>query len=313
MKIVVQEGLSSEEMARLTSLFPDMDVVTAESEDEALEAIVDAEIYFGRIPRSVFLKANKLRWIQVFGAGVETQLFPELIESDVILTCTSGAFNNVVADHAFALILAIARHIPTHVRNQDKGIWDRSGVCHQIAGQTVGIIGLGNIGSEIAKRAHVFGMKVLAVDMRSMECPDFVDRLCGLKDMDKVLKNADYLVVIVPLTKKTRGMIGAAELSKMKPTANLINVGRGPIVDQAALIDALKNGVIAGVGTDVFENEPIEPESELWNLKNVVMTPHIAGPAPESRAASFEIFLENIKRFLAGEDMISVIDKREGF
>ena len=313
MKILSQVQLEDEEIKKLKAVMPDLEVVTARSMNDALNEIVDSDIFFGRIPLEVFLAAKQLCWIQVFGAGVETCIFPELVESDVILTSTSGAFNYAMADHTFALILAISRGIAFFVRNQSKKVWDRSRVLHQLAGQTLGVIGLGNIGCEIARRGKVFGMKVLAVDVRAMECPSFVDQLCGLDGMDQVLSQSDYLVIIVPLTEETRGMIGAEELIKMKPTAHLINVGRGPVVDEPALIDALKNRLIAGAGLDVFEKEPLPPDSELWDMENVVITAHVGGPSPETRALSFDIFLENFKKFVAGESLRSVINKRCGY
>ena len=156
-------------------------------------------------------------------------------------------------------------------------------------------------------------MKVVAADIRAMECPAFVDKLYGMEDMDQVLMQSDYLVTVVPLTSETRGMMGAAELRKMKPTAHIINIGRGPIIDQAALIEALKNGVIAGAGLDVFEEEPLPADSELWDMENVVITPHVGGQSPEARAASLEIFVENFKRYAAGEPLGNVIDKQRQF
>lgn len=313
MKILSQIRLKDEEIEKLKEVVPDLKVVVARGMDDALKEIVDSDIFFGRIPRPVFLAAKRLRWVQVFGAGVETCIFPELIQSDVILTNTSGAFNQVMADHAFALILAISRGIAFFVRNQSQRAWKRAGPLHQLAGQSLGIIGLGNIGCEIARRGKAFGMEVAAADARSMECPAFVDQLWGVKDMDRVLEQSDYLVITAPLTPETRGMIGAAELRKMKPTAHLINIGRGAIVDEAALIDALKNGVIAGAGLDVFDKEPLPQDSEFWDMENVVISPHMGGLAPETRAISFEIFLENLKKFVAGEPLRNVVNKHHGY
>lgn len=313
MKILSQVELKDEEIERLKTVLPGLKVVVAPGVDEELEEIADSDIFFGRIPRPVFLAAKQLKWIQVFGAGVETQFFPELVESEVILTNTSGAYNQTMADHAFALILGISRGVAISERNRPRRVWGRTGTLRQLGGQTLGIIGLGNIGCEIAKRGKVFGMKVVAADIRDMERPDFVDQLWNIQDIDRVLEQSDYLVLVAPLTSKTRGMIGARELSKMKPTACLINIGRGALVDEPALINALKTGVIAGAGLDVFINEPLPPDSELWDMENVVMTPHIGGLSPESRAFSFEIFLENFKKFVAGEPLRNVIDKQRQF
>jgi phosphoglycerate dehydrogenase-like enzyme len=313
MKIVSQVELSNEEIDRLKSVVSGLEVVVATEEDQELEEIADADIFFGRIPQSVFIAGKNLKWVQVFGAGVETQFFPEMVQSDVILASTSGAYNQTMADQAFALILGISRGIAMFERKRLKKQWGRTKSLRQLAGQTLGIIGLGNIGGEIARRGKAFGMKVIAADIKDMECPAFVDQLCRLDNMDEVLKNADYLVIIVPLTDKTRGMIGDAEIKKMKPTAHLINIGRGPLVNEPALINALKTGIIAGAGLDVFMNEPLPPESEFWDMENVVMTPHIGGLSPETRAISFEIFLENFRRFINGEPLRSVIDKQRQF
>jgi phosphoglycerate dehydrogenase-like enzyme len=314
MKILSQIELKDEEIEGLKTAAPDLEVVVAGlSMDDALKEIVDSDIFLGRIPRPVFLAAERLRWVQAFGAGVETCIFPELVQSDVILTNTSGAHSQTMADHAFALILAISRGIARCVRDQSQRVWRRIRTFRQLAGQTLGVIGLGNIGCEIARRGKAFGMKVVALDVKSMECPAFVDELWDVKDIDQVLEQSDYLVIAAPLTSETRSMISAAELRKMKPTAHLINIGRGPIIDEAALIDALKNGVIAGAGLDVFEKEPLPPDSELWDMENVIITPHMGGAAPETRVLSFEIFLENLKKFVVGEPLKNVVNKYRGY
>lgn len=313
MKILSQVKLEDVEIKRLKTVVPCLDVVVALSIDDALKEIVDSDIFFGRIPRPVFLEAKLLRWVQVRGAGVETCIFPELVESDVILTNTSGAYNHAMADHAFALILAMSREIARCVRTQPQKVWQRGRTAQQLAGQTLGIIGLGNIGCEIAIRGRAFGMKVAAADARSMGCPAFVDELWGVENLDRVLEQSDYIAIAAPLTAETKGMIGPTQLRKMKPTARLVNIGRGPIINEAALIDALKNGVIAGAGLDVFEKEPLPPDSELWDMENVIITPHMGGQAPETGAIAFEIFLENLKRFVSGEPLRNVVDKNRGY
>ncbi len=313
MKILSQVELEEIEIERLKAELPNLKVVVAPSIEKEMEEIVDADIFFGRIPQSVFIAGKKLRWVQVFGAGVETQFFPELVNSDVILTNTSGAYNHTMADQAFALILAISRGIAMFERNRKQRIWGRTNMLHQLAGQTLGIVGLGNIGSEIAKRGKAFGMKIVAVDIRDMECPSYVDQLCKLDKLDDALRQSDYLVLIVPLTDITKGMIGKEQLKKMKPTAYLINIGRGQLVDEKALIEALKTGVIAGAGLDVFEKEPLPPDSELWDMENVVMSPHVGGLSPETRALSFEIFLDNFKRFISNKPLRNVVDKKRQF
>jgi phosphoglycerate dehydrogenase-like enzyme len=313
MKILSQVTLSNEEIERLKSVLPGLEVVVETGIEGELREVEDADIFFGRIPREVFIKGKNLKWVQVFGAGVETQFFPELVQSDAILCNTSGAYNQTMADQAFALILGISRGVAMSERNRPKRAWGQTRVLRQLGGQTLGIIGLGNIGCEIARRGKAFGMNVLASDLMVNECPVFVDKLWGLDNMDEVLKESDYLVLIVPLTDKTRGMIGAEQLKKMKPTAHLINVGRGPLVDETALINALKTGVIAGAGLDVFMVEPLPADSELWDMENVVMTPHIGGLSPETRAISYEIFLENFKKFVKGEPLRNVVDKKRQF
>ncbi|MBD3182340.1 D-2-hydroxyacid dehydrogenase [Candidatus Poribacteria bacterium] len=314
MKIVSQVKLTEEEIARLKSVSPDVEIKIAGYDfKNAAKEIVNADIFFGRIPCEVFREGKQLKWVQVFGAGVETCMFPEMVESDVILTNTSGAFNNVMADHAFGLILSISRGIANFVKNQLQRKWSRDGVYHQLSGQTLGIIGLGNIGCEIARRSQAFGMKIAAADIRTMECPVFVNELWGMDDKEEVIKQSDYLLIVVPLTPETRGLIGAEDIKMMKPTAHLINIGRGPVVDEKALIAALKDGTIAGAGLDVFEKEPLPEDSELWGMDNVVVSPHMGGIAPETRDESFEIFLENFEKFVTGKPLRNVIDKARQF
>ena len=189
MKIVSQVELEDEEIKKLKAIVPDLEVVLARGVDDALAEIPDTDIFLGRIPQALFREARQLKWVQSFGAGVETCMFPEFIESDITLTNTSGAHIHTMSDHAFALILSISRGIANSVKNQLRNAWIQAADLCQLAGQTLGIVGLGNIGCEIARRGKAFGMRVLAADIRSMECPVFVDQLFGIQDLGLHIPN----------------------------------------------------------------------------------------------------------------------------
>jgi len=191
--------------------------------------------------------------------------------------------------------------------------WEGRRSSGELCGKTLGIVGLGGIGSEVAKRAKAFGMRVIATRRRPDRRSEFADEVRGADELGWLLGESDFVAVCSALTHETRHLIGAEELKRMKATAYLINIGRGGLVDEGALVAALRGGEIAGAGLDVFEREPLPSESPLWEMPNVMITPHDAGSSPRSHERLMEVFLENLRRYVAGEPLLNVVDKRAGY
>jgi len=290
-------------------------ILLARDDINLVEDIESAEVILGDISREEFRKAKNLRWIQATGAGVDRLLFPELVESNVILTNASGVHPISIAEHTFAFILAITRGLIKSFEGKRLKVWFHNEVSiDELYGKTIGIIGYGKIGQGIARLAKGFGMRVIGLKRDpGKEVEVKPDVLLGKESLDMLLKESDIVVIIVPLTKETYNLIGARELNLMKPTSILINVARGKVVDESALIKALRERRILSAGLDVFETEPLPPDSELWDLDNVVITPHIAGLNPYYTDRLLEIFIKNLQTYPDVSKMINVVDKRLGY
>lgn len=290
-------------------------ILLARDDINLVEDIESAEVILGDISREEFRKAKNLRWIQATGAGVDRLLFPELVESNVILTNASGVHPISIAEHTFAFILAITRGLIKSFEGKRLKVWFHNEVSiDELYGKTIGIIGYGKIGQGIARLAKGFGMRVIGLKRDpGKEVEVKPDVLLGKESLDTLLKESDIVVIIVPLTKETYNLIGARELNLMKPTSILINVARGKVVDESALIKALRERRILSAGLDVFETEPLPPDSELWDLDNVVITPHIAGLNPYYTDRLLEIFIKNLQTYPDVSKMINVVDKRLGY
>jgi phosphoglycerate dehydrogenase-like enzyme len=306
---------------RLQRDFPDLTITHLDSYDRAEEEIRDAEVVVAwSIRPEQFKAAKKLRWIHSPAAAVHQLMFPELINSDVILTNAREVHGPVVAEHVIALIFALAKKLPDAVRLQQKRIWGQQRIWRsqprprEVAGATLGLIGLGSIGREVAKRANALGMNVMAVrDNPSKEKPQGVKQVYGSSDLRTLLERSDYLVLAVPVTPSTQKLMNADRFSQMKSDAYLINVGRGPLIDETALAAALRNHRIAGGALDVFEQEPLPTDSPLWDLENLLITPHTAGLTEKLWSRHYELFSENLRRYLAGHPLLAMVDKQRGY
>ena len=314
MKFVVAHSIDAESLERLRSVSPEIEVIVAKTSEEAVIEVADADAVYGggTLAREILLAGKKLRWVQMRGAGVDASLYPEMVESDVVLTNTSGAYDIPIADHVFAMILCLSRGLNMFIRHQMEGVWKGAPVL-ELAKQTLTIIGLGSIGLAVAQRAHGFDMRILAVDMMAVNKPEYVERVEKPEKLHELLPESDFIAVCCPLTQKTHKLIGEAEFQKMKPTAYLINPARGKIIDQSAMIRALSEKRIAGAGLDVFEQEPLPADSPLWKMPNVIITTHSAGASPSTGDRITDITCENLRRFSAGEPLINVVDKGTGF
>jgi len=285
------------------------------------EAFVDAEVYCGfGIPREIFEVSDKLRWVHSGAAGVGGSLFPEMCDSDVIFTNSAGTHGVPVAEHAVAMMFYFARALDQVEASRRKGCpWDRDRVARapspvsELIDSVVCVVGYGGIGREVGRQAKGLGMRVWAVNRTGGKVPDEVDRLFGPDALLEALAGSDYVVITVPHTAETDRMIGASELSAMKESAVLINVARGRIIDEAALIAALRSRALRGAGLDVFWDEPLPSTSPLWDLDNVCITPHIGGVSPRFWDRETELIIENARRYLAGAPMLNVVNKQMGY
>jgi len=296
---------------------PDLEIARAETPDQILAEIADADIFFGFPTAEVVAAAPKLRWIQSPSAGVEyVAKVPELVASEVILTNTRGAHGPSIGEHTFALLLAMTRRLPTCLDWQRQRHWGRVEgyrTSREIMGATMGILGYGAIGRGIAQRAAAFEMPLLAVDAQAVDGEPFLDEVWPPSRLPELLERSDVVVVAAPLTPETHHLLDAEMLALMRPDAYLIVVSRGGIVDEAALAEAMHGGRLAGAAIDVTEQEPLAAESPLWDAPNVILTPHLAGDSFQKERRVVEILRDNLLRFSRGEALLNVVDKRRGY
>jgi len=306
---------------RLRQEFPDLEIVHRDSYQGIEVDLQDAEIVFTISLRAGQLAAaKKLRWIHAPTAAVHQFLFPELINSNVVLTNSREVHGPVVAEHVMALMFALAKRIPKAVKFQQKRIWGQEAMwtegvhLQEIADATLGLIGVGSIGRRVAQMASAIGMRVIAVrEHVEKAAPRGVEAIFSMSEFDRFLGQSDFVVVAAPLISATQGLINASALAAMKPSAYLINVGRGPQVDEVALAEALRAHRIAGAALDVFEEEPLPTDSPLWNIENLLITPHTAGLTDKLWYRHYDVFSDNLRRYLAGRPLQYVVDKRKGY
>src|SRR5437867_7404181 len=306
----------------IAARFPRVRVVRATDAASFRASLPQAHIlYTWYFPRELFSLARHLKWIHTPAAGVDHLLHPSLRQSDLILTNSKGIAGDAMADHIFAMILALARRLPDSVRFQTQQrwgqevMWSTPPVPFALNGKILGIIGLGGIGLELARRAKAFGMTVIASRRSSTRGPSIVSKVFRADQLGELLAESDFVALTAPLTPETRGMIGAKELRHMKKTAYLVNIGRGEQIEEAALIRALREAWIAGAALDVFQREPLPKNSVLWRLPGLLITPHYAGTYPEHVARATSLFLENLALFLAGKTkkLRNIVDKQRGY
>lgn len=305
---------------KLQDAFPDFIVGQLQSYDRVPEEIVDTDVFVGWSLRPEQFKiAGKLKWIHSPAAAVHQLMYPELINSDVILTNSSGVHGPVVAEHAIAVILALAKRLPQAMHYQTRKIWAQELLWNEhprpreVAGATVLVAGMGGIGSEFAVRAKALGMKVIAIRENPAKGAGPADAVFGPEQIDELLPQADFVLLCTPVTPSTTCIINRGRINKMKFGAYLINVARGPLVDEPALVDALQQQRIAGAALDVFVEEPLPPESPFWSLENVLITPHTAAVTEKLWERHYELIVENMKRFLAGKPLLNEVDKKRGY
>jgi phosphoglycerate dehydrogenase-like enzyme len=277
--------------------------------------LAETEVLFGFIPpQNITARAPNLKWFQVTSAGVDRHQGTEIWRSKVIITGVSGIHATPIGEFVMGLMLMFVKNTPLSFKMKQTRDWlrYRSGT---LRGKTVGVVGLGHIGGEVARLSKAFGMKVIAIKRSAKQGSKAknVDRLLPPSQMKELLAGSDYVVITLPLTSETRHIISDAEFEAMKPTAYIINIGRGSLIDQEALLRALDKKLIAGAGLDVTVPEPLPKENRLWDFDNVVISPHVSGGMEDYMLRATELFCENLKRYLDGKKLLNVVDRKKGY
>ncbi|MFW6409479.1 MAG: D-2-hydroxyacid dehydrogenase [Halanaerobiales bacterium] len=320
MKLVINFDIKDKYIEKMKKTVQPLEVVRSVDSDSLKREIVDTDILvsFGAPDLEIMDRAENLKWIQSWTAGVDVFTGPDylqfLIENEIILTSMSGVHSNIIAEHTMGFLINFSRRFCDFHQQQQNQVWQQLKV-DQLEGRTLGVVGLGSIGREIAARGKAFKMTVIGSKRNVEKKVKAVDELYSPDELSELLRKSDYVVCIVPLTDETAGMFGKEEFKAMKDSAYFINVGRGEVVDQDALIEALKQGRIAGAGLDVFDKEPLPEDSPLYRLKNVIITPHVAGVFPDYNQKAIKILNENLKKFYAGDfgQMVNMVDYNRGY
>jgi phosphoglycerate dehydrogenase-like enzyme len=331
MRLVIHPAVDPERLAALRAAAPGADWLNAATTAEAEAAMPAAVGFLGKITPAMLARADRLRWVQAFTASLEHYLFQELVAHPCILTNTRGLFGDVIADQVMGYVLCFARNLHTYVRQQIKHRYEpvggESARVSNAAGPgtvnaidratiflpaaTMGIVGMGSIGCEVARRARAFGLSVRGVDRFPGRVwpPEGVERVDGIDRLEELLGWSDFAVIAAPQTPETTGLFNARTLAWLRPTSYLINVGRGAIVVLADLVADLRAGKLAGAALDVFEVEPLPPDHPLWDFPNVILTPHTAGYSSAIAGRHLSTLVENVRRFRCGEPLLNVVDK----
>ena len=301
--------MKEEYIEQLQRTAPGISITAVPGKQVTSEMIEDAEIIYGWPTMEQLEKARNLKWLHLPSAGADGYTQKDsYCNSDIQVTNSSGVFGIPIAEHVFGMILSFNKNLQEYAYQKEAKQWSRHWETRDFFGSTMAIIGLGDIGTEVAKRGKAWGATILAVKRTMTSAPEYVDRLYPLEQLEEVLQLADYVVLALPSTSKTRGIITKELLRSMKPSAFLVNIGRGALVDQDALIEALKEGQIAGAGLDVTEPEPLPEDNPLWELPNVILTPHTSGGSPSNDQRRNQIFQQNLISYLNGTRLNNLVD-----
>lgn len=315
-KMIITQDIEERQIKLVKDIIPEWELIIGKNPDNWKDHLKEAEIIAGwkKEVAEIIEENTSLRWLQAWSAGVNSLPLNTLESKKIYLTGASGVHAFPISETIFALMLGLTRKIHTYVKNQQAKTWHHSGLKLEMHNKTLGIIGVGAIGQETAKIAKAFGMKVLGIRHSGRPAPN-VDEMYKPDQLNSILPNCDYVAVTLPLTEETYQMFGAEQFNLMKESAFFINIGRGEIVVERELIEALKENKIAGAGLDVFEKEPLAPESPLWEMDNVIITPHTSGSTENYNNRVIEdIFIPNLKEYLSGKaPAINLVDYQKGY
>ena len=318
MKVVLDSEADREFVAELRNSFPSVNFCQAPTEADQIREIPDAEVLFGAITPAVFEAARKLRWCHFVGAGFDPLVRgnPAFVASDVVLTNAPGTHAIAMADHVMGMILMFAHRLVDMLDDQRAHRWDVDkyrGQMRELEGTTMGLLAVGSIGRAVAVRAQAFGIRVYGVDLKPMKPPEGVAKVWTLEGLERLLRISDWFVVTAPLTDGTEGLLNRDRIGQLKQGSHLIVISRGGIVDEAAVVEGLRSGSIAGAGFDAVETEPLPDDSPLWDMPNVLISPHVSGDSPQTWERRYRIFKDNLARYLKGDPLLHICDKRAGF
>ena len=318
MKVVLDSEADREFVAELRNSFPSVNFCQAPTEADQVREIPDAEVLFGAITPAVFEAAGKLRWCHFVGAGFDKLVRgnPAFVASDVVLTNAPGTHAMAMADHVMGMILMFAHRLVDMLDDQRAHRWDVDKYRAQIReleGTTMGLLAVGSIGRAVAVRAQAFGIRVYGVDLKPMKPPEGVAEVWTLEGLERLLRISDWFVVTAPLTDGTEGLLNRERIGQLKQGSHLIIISRGGIVDETAVVEGLRSGSIAGAGFDAVETEPLPDESPLWDMPDVLISPHVSGDSPQTWERRYRIFKDNLARYLKGDPLLHICDKRAGF
>jgi phosphoglycerate dehydrogenase-like enzyme len=304
----------------LRSRWPEMRVLHLPDYDHLPQELPDTDIFVGYSLRPQQLKlAKNLKWLHSTAAGVAQLMYPELRDSGIVVTNPSGIFSVPMAEHTMGLLIALARNFPDSVRYQDnfqwgqQDLWDKPQRLTELNGQLLLIVGYGSIGRELARRAHAFDIRVWGVTRSGKGDPTYAEKIVPAAQLDEALAQADYVVVAAPETQETAQLMSAARIAKMKRGARLINVGRGSLLDEAALLHALESGALAGAAVDVAGTEPLPPESPLWKAPNLFITPHTSAVSDRLWTRQADILVQLLERWFDGRELFNQVDFTRGY
>jgi phosphoglycerate dehydrogenase-like enzyme len=300
--------------------WPEMRVLHLPDYDHLAEELPDTDIFVGYSLRAEQLThAKKLKWIHSTAAGVAQLMYPELRASGIVVTNPSGVFSPPMAEHTMGLLLALARNFPDSTRHQDRSHWGQQDIWNkpqhltELSGQVLLIVGFGSIGRELAKRASAFDMRVWGVTRSGQGDATHAEKIFPVSQLEEALAHADYVVIAAPETTETRHLIGAPQIARMKPGARLINVGRGSLLDESALIHALETGALSGAALDVTSVEPLPPESPLWRAPNLFITPHTSAVSDRLWHRETALLMDLLERWFDGREMFNQVDFARGY
>jgi phosphoglycerate dehydrogenase-like enzyme len=331
MKIIIHPAVENDRLSALQRAAPGADWVNAATSEKAIAAIPGADAFLGKITPVILEQADRLRWVQTFTVSLEHYMFPALVDHPCVMTNMRGLFGDVIADQVMGYVLCFARNLHTYIRRQLEHRYEPlggeaarvnnasgPGVVNDmdratifLPDATMGVVGLGAIGCEIARRALAFGMTLRAVDRfpERTRPPAGLEMIEGMEGLPSLLAESDFVVIAAPQTPETVGLFDLKRISQMKSSSYLINIGRGAIVVLDDLVDALRNHTIAGAALDVYEVEPLPSDHPLWDFPNVILTPHTAGYSTVIARRHLETLVENVGRFARGEPLLNVVDK----
>jgi phosphoglycerate dehydrogenase-like enzyme len=316
----VRWAIAEQDLAAIRAELPGVEIRSIEDEAELPAALAAADAFVGwTFPAALFGHAKRLRWVHSANAGVEANLFPEMVASDVILTNGAGLHSVSIPEHVLGLMIALARNFHEAARLQARAAWERfpviafGGGIKELDGSNLAIFGAGAIGAALARLGSALGMKVRILRRRPGRPVEGAEAVVGPERKLELLSWADFVVLATPLTRETENLIDQGALRAMKSSAYLINIARGECIDDEALLEALRAGAIAGAGLDTFRDEPLPPSSPYWALPSVIVTPHISGYTPRYFERTLELFRDNLRRFARGEPLRNVVDKRLGY